>query len=347
MSPISLLVAVTFETFVGLAEAQLPPGSIMTTGTASSHSVSIPLSQMTPCPGATIGPASPRISAASGNNPLSDPIVSFEGLHLGELHNGGCSYFPLVAASDDSGAVGLDNYVQVVNNSIVVYDKLGNRLAGPVSEPTFWANQPDCSTDTLSDEVVRFDRYANRWIITGLGAPPFFQDLCMAVSQTSDPTGRYDQYAFGVNNIANGLFGFVNDYPKPSVFSDAYYAIGDPNRIFTGIGNTISAFERAAMLAGNPMPQFVTYFVPAPRSPFQITHSHMLAADLDGRRLPPQGTPGTWCKSRIPISVFLRDDSKCTNSTWTGTRPPLPGSSPLAALCPNRSTATSARTGTV
>ena len=45
------------------------------------------------------------------------------------------------------------------------------------------------------------------------------------------------------------------------------------------------------MLAGNPLPQFVTYFVPAPRSPLQITYSHMLAADLDARRLPPQGTP--------------------------------------------------------
>jgi hypothetical protein len=292
---VSLLVAFIFETFVGLADAQLPPGSIMTTGTASSHCVSIPLSQMATCPTPTPAPtASPTAAARKsepGGNFLSDPIVSFEGLHLGELHNGGCSYFPLVAASDDSGAVGLNNYVQVVNNSIVVYDKLGNRLAGPVSEPTFWANQPDCSTDTLSDEVVRFDRYANRWIITGPGAGPFFQDQCMAVSQTSDPTGRYDQYAFAVNNIANGLYGFLNDYPKPSVFSDAYYATGDPNRIFTGIGNTISAFERAAMLSGNPMPQFVTYFVPAPRSPFQITYSHMLAADLDGRRLPPQGTP--------------------------------------------------------
>lgn len=137
---VALFAAFALAILVAVANAQLPPGSIMTTGTASSHCVSIPLSQMTPCPGGPIRPASPRTTNKSGNNPLSDPIVSFEGLHLGELHNGGCSYFPLVAASDDSGAVGFDNYVQVVNNSIVVYDKLGNRLAGPISEPTFWAN---------------------------------------------------------------------------------------------------------------------------------------------------------------------------------------------------------------
>ena len=116
-------------------------------------------------------------------------------------------------------------------------------------------------------------------------------DLCIAVSQTADPTGRYDQYAFEVNNIANGLFGFNSDYPKISVFSDAYYATADPNKIFGGLGNTISAFERAAMLTGNPTPQFVTFFVPAPRNPSQITHSNMLAADLEGLRLPLRGTP--------------------------------------------------------
>ena len=277
-------------TFLDSADAQLPPGSIMTVGTASSHSVSRLLSDMTPCPGGLIGPARGAVKTASGNNPLSDPIVSFEGLRLHELHHG-CSYFPEVAASDDSGAVGTNHYVQTVNNAIVVYDKSGNVLAGPIGQTTFWENQPDCKIDTFADEVVRFDRYANRWVITGPGAGPFCQDLCVAVSQTSDPTGKYDQYAFQVNNIANGLYGFLNDYPKPSVFSDAYYATGDPNRIFTGIGNTISAFERTAMLAGNPMPQFVTFFLPAPRSPLQITYSHMLAADLEGRRLPPSHTP--------------------------------------------------------
>jgi len=288
---VALFAALAFAIFVGPSRAQLPPGSVMTVGTASSHSVSIPLSQMTPCPGGPIGPARSTVRTASGNNPLSDPIVSFPGLHLGELHHG-CSYFPQVAASDDSGAVGFENYVQVVNYAIAVYDKSGNLLAGPISENTFWANQPGCGGNfTFGDAVVRFDRYANRWVFSTPGGAPFAQDLCVAVSQTSDPTGRYDQYAFEVNNIANGLFGFLNDYAKPAVFSDAYYAVGDPNRIFTGIGNTISAFERSAMLTGNATPRFVTVFVPAPRSPLQITYSHMLAADLDGRRLPPQGTP--------------------------------------------------------
>ena len=98
------------------------------------------------------------------------------------------------------------------------------------------------------------------------GALPHGQDLCVAVSKTSDPTGPYDQYAFEVNNTTNHLARYFNDYPKIAVFSDAYYATADPNKIFSGLGNTISAFERSAMLVGNTDPQFVTFFVPAPQT---------------------------------------------------------------------------------
>src|SRR6266540_4449353 len=270
---VALFVAVPVATFVGVADAQLPPGSVKTVGTAHSHSVTrIPLSQMatcttpTPTPTATvggIGPARPGPKSDPGQNPLSGPIVSF------------------------------DYYVQTVNYAIIVYDKSGNVLAGPVSGTTFWENQPDLGGSYYwSDAVVRFDRYANRWVISRPGGTPYGQYLGIAVSQTSDPTGKYDQYAFEVNNTANQLSGFFNDYPKISVFSDAYYATADPNKIFSGLGNTISAFERGAMLAGNPEPQFVTFFVPAPAStPPQMTRSHMLAADLEGARLPPTDTP--------------------------------------------------------
>jgi hypothetical protein len=136
-------------------------------------------------------------------NFLSDPIVSFEGLHVGELVHGNCSRAGV--ASDDSGAVGFDHYVQVVNTAVAVYDKQGNMVAGPVSSTRFWENQPDCGGfvgDYATDAVVRFDRYANRWIISvpgwGLKGGNLGDGLCVAISQTSDPTGRYDQYAFEV-----------------------------------------------------------------------------------------------------------------------------------------------------
>jgi hypothetical protein len=277
---------------VNIADAQLPPGSIMTMGTAHSHHLSMPLSQMSPCP-AMLGQAVPVPKREPAGNFLSDPIVSFEGLHVSELPAGDyCSIAHF--ASDDSGAVGSDYYVQVVNTAIAVYDKSGNVLAGPVSTSTFWEQQHDCGGGggAWSDAVVRFDRYANRWVISSPGGA-HGQDVCVGVSHTSDPMGQYDQYAFEVNNRTNHLSTFFSDYQKISVFPDAYYATAQPNLIGSGLGNTISAFERAAMLTGNPAPQFVTFFVPSTplRNPSQMRYSHMLAADLDGRRLPPRGSP--------------------------------------------------------
>jgi hypothetical protein len=299
---VATLLAASLGTSLVVAHAGLPPGWIMTTGTAHSHSVSMPFRQMTICatptpsPTGTPGNALPsetrRLTLLGTGNFLSDPIVSFEGLHVGQLPaDTHCSLEGY--ATDDSGAVGFNHYVQFVNTAMVVYDKSGNVLAGPVGNTTFWQNQPDCGGDQYwSDAVVRFDRYANRWIVTRPGALQNGQDLCVAVSKTSDPTGAYDQYAFEVNNTVNGLSNYFNDYPKIAVWSDAYYATADPNKIFSGLGNTISAFEKSAMLRGDPAPQFVTFFVPAPPStPQQTTHSHMLAADLEGRRLPPRGSP--------------------------------------------------------
>ncbi len=298
--PVAVLVAGLVGTFVDIADAGLPPGWIMTVGTAHSHSVSPPLSEMLTCPtmigptatASDFGPQKRRHSAGATGNFLSDPIVNFEGLHVGELPPGdNCSLDEY--ATDDSGAVGFNHYVQAVNTAMVVYDKSGNVLAGPVGMTTFWHNQPDCGGNQYwSDTVVRFDRYANRWIVARPGALQYGQDLCVAVSRTPDPTGEYDQYAFEVNNTENGLSSYFNDYPKIAVFTDAYYATADPNKIFSGLGNTISAFEKAAMLKGEEEPQFVTFFVPAPQStPPAITHSHMLAADLEGRRLPPKDSP--------------------------------------------------------
>ncbi len=286
-----MLVAGLVGTFAGVVNAGLPPGWIMTVGSAHSHSVSQPLREMLTCP-TMIGPGGPVTNRKPIAGFLSDPIVNFEGLHVGELPSGDdCSLDEY--ATDDSGAVGFNHYVQAVNTAMVVYDKSGNVLAGPVGMTTFWHNQPDCGGNQYwSDTVVRFDRYANRWIVARPGALQYGQDLCVAVSRTPDPTGDYDQYAFEVNNTENGLSNYFNDYPKIAVFTDAYYATADPNKIFSGLGNTISAFEKAAMLKGEEQPQFVTFFVPAPQNtPPAITHSHMLAADLEGRRLPLKDSP--------------------------------------------------------
>lgn len=267
------------------AAAQLPPGSIKTVGTAHSHSVSLPLTEMTRCP------AAPASTAPVVEARLPPTILDFEGIDFAELA-GGCSLSP--EASDDSGAVGPHDFVQVVNVALAVYAKTGKRLAGPISTTTFWANQPDCGGNQVwTDAVVIYDRQADRWLISRPGGLPHGADLCLAVSQTSDPTGRWNEYAFQVNNTQNKLANFFNDYPKISAWPPgSYFATADPNKIFSGLGNTITAFDRAAMLAGKAAPGYVTFFVPAPVPTNGVAHSHMLPATLDGKTLLPAGAPG-------------------------------------------------------
>ena len=282
---LSAILLLALPLTVSAAHGQLPPGSVMTVGSAHSHSVSLPLNKMTLCPGASL-PAPSTVEA--GVPPI---LLEFEGTGLADIIGGGCSLTDF--ASDDSAAVGPHRLVQVVNVALAVYDKAGTRLAGPVSTTTFWANQPDCGGNQVwSDAVVIYDRQADRWVISRPGGLPHGADLCLAVSQTSDPTGPYDQYAFAVNNTDNKLDGFFNDYAKISAWPGSYFATADPDKIFSGRGNTISAFDRAAMLAGESAPAYVTFFVPAPVPMTGVAHSHMLPAQLDGKKSPPDDAPG-------------------------------------------------------
>src|SRR5581483_10176782 len=54
ISPLSLLLSVFIGTSVNVIHAGLPPGTIMTTGTAHSHRVSVRVSDMALCPPANV-----------------------------------------------------------------------------------------------------------------------------------------------------------------------------------------------------------------------------------------------------------------------------------------------------
>jgi len=286
---------------------------------AQGHAVSIRFGDMATCAATAPAPPSPPQQQISGSMP--PPVVSFDGMSRG----GSCRNKALEDAgvdvadwpSDDSGAVGPHHYMQSVNLALSVYDRVGNLLAGPVRTDTFWSalssdstlwdategSIESCNDRTHTDMVVLYDRQADRWVVSRPGgADPDNKGagdgrlLCIAISQTGDPTGKYDQYAFLINSksLNTGSLDFstyFNDYPKMGIGRDAYYVTANPNKIFNGVGNTVTAFDRSALLAGKQQPQYVTFFVPAPSSESGPTHSHMLPADLDGNNLPAAGTP--------------------------------------------------------
>src|SRR5262249_14487764 len=127
---------------------------------------------------------------------LADQLLNFDGAMV----NAGGGGF--VAPPDTNGAVGLTQYLQIVNLAFSVYDKSGNLIAGPSVTKSLWAPLGgDCATRNDGDPVVLYDRMADRWFISQFtigplktGSGNFYQ--CMAVSTSGDATGTYNMYAF-------------------------------------------------------------------------------------------------------------------------------------------------------
>ncbi|MEA2620215.1 MAG: hypothetical protein QOC97_988 [Chloroflexota bacterium] len=193
--------------------------------------------------------------------------------------NGDYGFSPQYAPPDTVGAVGATQYVQWVNVNLAVFDKATGAIASgfPKLGNAVWAGfGGGCETNNDGDAIVEYDKIANRWILTqfSVATKPYLQ--CVAVSTTSDATGSYYRYAFSYGST---LF---NDYPKLSVWPDAYYIT------FNMFGSTfagadVCAYDRSKMLAG----------AAATQQCFQLSSAYggLLPSDLDGSILPPAGAP--------------------------------------------------------
>ena len=127
--------------------------------------------------------------------------------------------------SDDNLAVGATQVVETINTAWQVFDKAtGKSLFAPQQISALFTGVPGLcgqgNTFFWTDPVVLYDQFANRWIISQIAADSTFStgNECIAVSETSDATGRYHRYIF---EFGNKIF---NDYDKLSVWPDAYYA---------------------------------------------------------------------------------------------------------------------------
>ena len=216
---------------------------------------------------------------------LSAPLVpatatNWDGVGAGFSGPQG-SFAVQAAPPDTNGAVGPNHYVQLVNTDLAIFNKTGTVLYGPVPINTLWSGFGGlCQNDNDGDPTVRYDRLAGRWIISqfavtganGSGVP-YLQ--CVAVSQTGDPTGAYNRYAFG--------YSAFPDYPKLGVWPDAYYTTFNLFNGNTFTGGLVCAYDRTAMLNGQA----------ATQQCFNVggTYGGLLPADLDSATAPPAGAP--------------------------------------------------------
>lgn len=187
-------------------------------------------------------------------------LLSFDGANRSQA--GG--YSP----PDTVGDVGPSHYVQMVNVVFTIFDKSGTILTGPTPFNQLFTGSglTACATYNDGDPIVNYDPLADRWLLAQfLGSP---NGMCMAVSQTSDPTGAYWLYFFTVPQFP--------DYFKIGVWDDAYYMGSNENSY------SAYAFNRANMLNGQP----ATYVR------FTGEDNFIMPADIDGATPPPAGTPG-------------------------------------------------------
>ena len=237
------------------------------------------------------------------------------------------------APPDTNGEVGLTQYVQMVNTGFQVFDKAtGASLLGPLDINTVWSGFGGlCAGPSLGDPVVVYDQLANRWVISQFAAPGPVDpatDECIAVSTGYDATGSWNRYDF---RLGSDFF----DYPKLGVWPDAYYMSAN---VFNAAGDVYLgpqpfAFNRAAMLAGNP----ATFVTTRQADVFDSSNDTVIPADLDGTTLPPAGAPAPFLMSgTLPTWRLWRfhvNFSAPATSTFTlgGTLAPTA----YNVLCPN------------
>lgn len=220
-------------------------------------------------------------------------IASADGLGR-DLPDGNGEPMPITSIPPDTnGSVGETQFVQTVNAYFAVFDKKdllgsGTKSTTPVRPAFGWAPinviwhgfGGACEESNDGDPVVAYDKIAKRWIISQLATPSGAsvpQDECIAISTTSDATGAYYRYEFNQPSL--------NDYPKLSVWPDAYYITY--NMLNGPEGARICAYERAQMLTGKPAREIAV----------QLSDSFwsLLPSDFDGppdeEHLPSPGSP--------------------------------------------------------
>ena len=196
---------------------------------------------------------------------MPGPLLTFEG--------GAAAQFCACAPPDSDGDVGPNHYVEAINQAFAVFDKSGNMLAGPITYNTLFADLTGtpCQNQNDGDPFVMYDQIADRWVISDFAFPglpgsgPFFQ--CIAVSQTNDPvSGGYFLYAV---QHEPSQPTWVGDYPKMALWTEpqpggAYHLtvnlFDGPTLGFRGV--RVFAFDRAAMLNGDPTPTAIAFTVP-------------------------------------------------------------------------------------
>jgi len=233
---------------------------------------------------------------------LSDPIVNVDGM-------GGSN------PNDTNGDIGPNDYVQMINSAFQIFDRQGVPRSGPAQISTLWTSADatdtsECATQNAGDPVVLYDRQADRWLLSQFANTQF---ICVAISQTPDPTGAYYLYQFTVDRFP--------DYYKFGIWPDGYYVSANYNNPNVAMA---AVFDRANMLNGNPAGS-VEFSAPTLDDNFDV----LIPSNMEGETPPPAGAPNYMYRQvdsdimgggfdRLELWEFKVNWANPTSSTFTG-----------------------------
>jgi hypothetical protein len=271
-------------------------------------------------------------------HPTNDPVVQHDAVtpsgEFGPVYNvlgvgnGFPGYSVPDAPPDTTMAVGGTEFVQWVNVSYADFDKATGAIiplngADSTEGNTVWANllpNSSCAANNDGDIIVKYDRAAQRWILTQnvFNGPPYY--VCLAISQTATFSDNL-WYAYQFPVVNNGF----PDYPKWGVWSsggasDGYYQ--NWNNFGPGgsgfVGPAMCGYDRAKLLAGDPTAEQIC---------FQLdpTEDSLLPADRDSPTPPPTtedeffiGSVGDIDNSHLSLYSMHINDWATGSATMTG-----------------------------
>lgn len=202
--------------------------------------------------------------------------------------------------SDATLAVGTTQVMQWADFRLQVFDKNANPVGTALDGNRFWSASSPCSGGVGADGTVQFDKMASVWVVAMRSGP---NTECLAVSQTSDATQQYNEYALNYRDPSNSSLKM--DYPKLGVWPDAYYItfdMLDSSRNFAPAYAVVCALERSAMLLGSGNAEAICLTTSHSNS---TGFFHLLPSDLDSATPPPAGSPN-----------YLFTFAKPVGATW-------------------------------
>ncbi|MEO8927529.1 MAG: hypothetical protein ABI306_10255 [Caulobacteraceae bacterium] len=178
---------------------------------------------------------------------------------------------------DQGLAVNNGEILEIVNNTLQVFNTSGGALSSPLANATFFGTG---TTYNLSDPHAVFDATTQRWFVEELMYSGTFDGFAVAISQTSDPLGSY--YVYYIDAATSGISACggscLPDYPQVGFDKNGFYIAADLFSNSSGgfVDTGFYALPKTALEAGAGfgyvyflLPDFVVQpSIPAPGAAF-------------------------------------------------------------------------------